>query len=384
MVQFIPGSQAWQLITLLSIVGEYPLGSRHLLGNKAVFKNLVHKLNRPQTFCNIETGDTMTCRLLSVSGDDRNRNIRLCKVALPILEWVSPECQSYHLNSFRKHNFSSSVSHRERNHRIGEAVTMCMRAGIEARPFLLPELQNEAFIRVIPSEAVMYPSKDLKRLSEDEMSKTSFTRMVGALFACGTCYAMYNTRSATMKWSGKGEFKARDSLRDLSNMNAEISIVNSAILIGQSGTVALNTILESDKSQKQEFRFDSVYDHIYFIPLNEDGIRQLRFLTVPDWKEKILNMLFDPEERSYNRGRFEYDAIVDDVYIYSYLDADIARLMRLHETLSALKRDVVVLCFAYQVSFLREYFGPMVELKVIDFDTVEDELGPDRRNLFEG
>lgn len=187
-----------------------------------------------------------------------------------------------------------------------------------------------------------------------------------------------------MKWSGKGEFKARDSLRDLSNMNAEISIVNSAILIGQSGTVALNTILESDKSQKQEFRFDSVYDHIYFIPLNEDGIRQLRILTVPDWKEKILNMLFDPEERSYNRGRFEYDAIVDDVYIYSYLDADIARLMRLHETLSALKRDVVVLCFAYQVSFLREYFGPMVELKVIDFDTVEDELGPDRRNLFEG
>ena len=384
MVQFIPGSQAWQLITLLSIVGEYPLGSRHLLGNKAVFKNLVHKLNRPQTFCNIETGDTMTCRLRSVSGDDRNRNIRLCKVALPILEWISPECQSYHLNSFRKHNFSSSVSHRERNHRIGEAVTMCMRAGIEARPFLLPELQNEAFVRVIPSEAVMYPSKDLKRLSEDEMSKTSFTRMVGALFACGTCYAMYNTRSATMKWSGKGEFKARDSLRDLSNMNAEISIVNSAILIGQSGTVALNTILESDKSQKQEFRFDSVYDHIYFIPLNEDGIRQLRFLTVPDWKEKILNMLFDPEERSYNRGRFEYDAIVDDVYIYSYLDADIARLMRLHETLSALKRDVVVLCFAYQVSFLREYFGPMVELKVIDFDTVEDELGPDRRNLFEG
>ncbi len=384
MVQFIPGSQAWQLITLLSIVGEYPLGSRHLLGNKAVFKNLVHKLNRPQTFCNIETDDTMTCRLLSVSGDDRNRNIRLCKVALPILEWISPECQSYHLNSFRKHNFSSSVSHRERNHRIGEAVTMCMRAGIEARPFLLPELQNEAFVRVIPSEAVMYPSKDLKRLSEDEMSKTSFTRMVGALFACGTCYAMYNTRSATMKWSGKGEFKARDSLRDLSNMNAEISIVNSAILIGQSGTVALNTILESDKSQKQEFRFDSVYDHIYFIPLNEDGIRQLRFLTVPDWKEKILNMLFDPEERSYNRGRFEYDAIVDDVYIYSYLDADIARLMRLHETLSALKRDVVVLCFAYQVSFLREYFGPMVELKVIDFDTVEDELGPNRRNLFEG
>ena len=383
MVHFTPGSQVWQLITLLSIIGEYPLGSRHLLGNKAVFKNLVHKLNRPQTFCNTETGDTMTCRLLSVSGDDRNRNIRLYKAALPILEWISPECHRYYTKSFRKHNFGGDISHRERSHRIGEVIAMCMRAGIEARPFLLPELQNEAFVHVIPSEAVMYPSKDLKRLSEDEMSKTNFTRTVGALFACGTCYAIYNTRSATMKWSGKGEIKARDSIRDLSDMNSGISIVNSAILIGQSGTVALNTILESDKSKKHEFRFDSVYDHIYFLPMNEDGIRQLRFLTVPDWKEKILNMLFDPEERSYNRGRFEYDAIVDDVYIYSYLDADIARLMRLHETLSAGKRDVVVLCFAYQVAFLREYLGPMVELKVIDFDTVEDELGPERRNLFE-
>lgn len=384
MIQFTPGSQVWQLITLLSIVGEYPLGSRYLLGNKAVFKNLIHKLNQPQTFCNIKTGETIICRLLNVSGDSKNRNIRICKAALPILEWISPECRSYHETSFRKHNFSGSVSHRERNHRIGETVAMCMRAGIEARPFLLPKLQNEAFVHLIPSKAVMYSSKDLKRLSEDEMSKTSFTRMVGAMFACGICYALYNTRAATMKWSGKGEFKARDSLRELSNMNSEISIVNSAILFGQSESVALNTILESDKSQKQEFRFDSVYDHIYFIPQNEDGIRQLRILTVAEWKEKILNLLFEPEERSYNRGRFEYDAIVDDRYIYSCLDADIARLMRLHETLEAKKHDVVVLCFAYQIDFLREYLGSLVELKVIDFDTVEQELDPERKNLFEG
>lgn len=383
MIQFTPGSQVWQFITLLSIVGEYPLGSRYLLGNKAVLKNLVHKLNRPQTFCNTETGETITCRLLTVSGDGRNRNIRICKAAFPILEWISPECQSYHESSFRKHNFSGSVSHRERNHRIGEAVAMCMRAGIETRPFLLPKLQNEAFVRLIPSEAVMYLSKDLKRLSEDEMSKTSFTRMVGALFACGTCYALYNTRAATMKWSGKGEFKAKDSLRELADMNSEISVVNSAILFGQSEKVALNTILESDKSQKQEFRFDSVYNHIYFIPQNEDGIRQLRFLTVADWKEKILNLLFEPEERSYNRGRFEYDAIVDDIYIYSYLDADIARLMRLHETLEAQKHDVIILCFAYQTEFLREYMGRYAEIKIIDIDTVEQELVPERKNMFE-
>ena len=260
---------------------------------------------------------------------------------------------------------------------------MCMRSGIEVRPFMLPELQNEAFLHIIPSEAVMYLSRDLKRLSEDEMSKTSFTRLVGALFASGTGYSVYNTRDATMKWSGKGEFKARDTLKDLSNMNSKISAINSAILFGQSETVALNTITESDKSRKQEFRFDAIYRNIYFIPLSEDGMRQLRFLTVPNWNEKILDLLFEPEDRSYNRGLFEYDAVVDGEYVYSYLDGDIARLIRLHQTLDVDPKDVVVLCFPHQIAFLRGYLGRRVEIRVIDMDTVEEELGPERRNLFE-
>ena len=95
---------------------------------------------------------------------------------------------------------------------------------------------------------------------------------------------------------------------------------------------------------------------------------------------KIDNDKIRKAQQEKNRKSYHNTQLL----LQHYLDADIARLMRLHETLSAGKRDVVVLCFAYQVAFLREYFGPLVELKVIDFDAVEDELGPDRRNLFEG
>ena len=112
-------------------------------------------------------------------------------------------------------------------------------------------------------------------------------------------------------------------------------------------------------------------------------MRQLRFLTVPNWNEKILDLLFEPEDRSYNRGLFEYDAVVDGEYVYSYLDGDIARLIRLHQTLDVDPKEVVVLCFPYQIAFLREYLGQRVEIRVIDMDTVEEELGPERRNLFE-
>lgn len=42
--------------------------------------------------------------------------------------------------------------------------------------------------------------------------------------------------------------------------------------------------------------------------MDEHGIRQLRLMTVPDWKERLLELLFDPEVRTYDRGLFEYDA----------------------------------------------------------------------------
>ena len=45
MLHFRPGSQAWQLITLLSAVGEFPFRSLRLLGNERVLKSLVTKLS---------------------------------------------------------------------------------------------------------------------------------------------------------------------------------------------------------------------------------------------------------------------------------------------------------------------------------------------------
>lgn len=383
MIQFTPGSQVWQLITMLSFVGEFPHQSRQLLGNKDVYKNLISKLTRPQTFINTTTGATMTCWVLSVSGKGQERTIRLYKGALPILEWIHPNATRYYMHAFRNHHFSGDASHWERNHRVAEVAAVCMHAGIEARPYRLPRLQNEQFNSVIPSEAVMYLAKDLKKLSEDELNKTAFTRMVGALFAGNTCYALYNTRGAVMKWSGMGEFKTMTSLTSIASLNAGISRVQSAILIGQSESVALNTLMESDKSKRHEFRFDSIYRHIHFMPLTDKGVRQLRLFSVPDWKEKLLDLLFEPEDRAYNQGLFEYDALVNGVYVYSHLDGDIARLIRFKEALDKQFGSIEVLCYPHQISFLREYLGRRVRIKTIDMDLVETELGPERRNLFE-
>ena len=383
MIQFFPGSQVWQLITVLSLVGEYPNSQRQLLGDKENLRLLINKALQTQTYRNRLTGDTMTCKLLTVSGKGASKTIRFFKGALPILTWLHPDAYEHYMEITRNHTFPGSIKNKDRNHRIAEVLAMCIRAGIEVRPYMLPKFQFEKLAPVRLSEASMYLAKDLKKLGEMEFNKTMFTRMVGALFTGNTCYAAYNTRNAVMKWSGGGEIKTSQSLTEIARLNAGVRNVTSAILFGQSEDIALKTLLESDTSPKAQNRFDNIYRRIYFIPMNEFGIQQLRFFSVPDWKEQLLDILFDPEERSYNRGAFEYDAYIDGVYIYSHLDSDIARLIRFKPYAVSHSKSCEVLCFHHQMPFLRKYLGQDVKLKLIDINSVEDELGPERRNLFE-
>jgi hypothetical protein len=201
-----------------------------------------------------------------------------------------------------------------------------------------------------------------------------YSRIVGALFFPGGVYAAYNTRDAVMKWSGLGEVKAQYNLTELARMNAGINDVTATLLFGQNPDVALRTIMESDKSNRNELRFDRIYNSVHFVPLDSNGIRLLKMLTLPDWKEKLLSALFNKSQRSYNLGAIEYDAIVNEKIILSHLDSDIARLIRFREALNYQSQTADVLCFPWQVKFLRAYLDKDVGIRELDMDTVETAL----------
>lgn len=382
MIYVRPGSQVHRLITLLSVVGDFPIQSLHLLGNERVYKVLVNKLTTKQDFQNPETGEQFTCRLLNICGKGKWKSVRFFKGGLPILRWIGAE--DYYLNAFSGHDIPGDQDHRDRFHRVAEVVAMCMNADIEIRAYQLPLLQQTGYTRRIPDDPVLYLAKDIKRLGQTEMNKTCFSRMVGALFSGDSCYALYNTRDAAMKWSGMGEFKTQQNLKSIAGANAQISIVDSALLFAESDSVALDTLLEIGKNRRKDNRFDAIFRHVHAIPMNDYGVRLLRLFCVPDWNEKILDYLFDPRERSYNQGRFEYDACVDGVYVYSFLDCDIARLPRLRSALcNQPDLTVEILCYPEQLSMLQAYMGKLASLKVIELAQIEEELGPKRRKLYD-
>ena len=372
MIYIRPGSQAHEILTLLSIVGEFPTCSVHLLGNERVYKALISKLSERQDFCHTETGQVHTTKLLTISGKGSAKTIRLYRKALPILDWIG--AAEYYSEAFPNHKFSSGEYHVTRNHRVAEAVAMFMKAGLEIQPYKLPKLQNEERMTLI-TKPTFYPSRIIKDAYANELSKTKYTRIVGALFVADQLFAIYNTRNAPMKWSGRGEFKTKHSLLDIGRWNAGVCEINSALLFSNGARTALDTLLEVDKNARKDERFDGIYRHIHFIPLNQVGIRQLRLFTIPRWQDRILQLLFEDHERTYNNGQFEYDAMVDSTHVFVHFDGDLARLIRYRDGSQYFKVPHEVLCFPHQVEYVRSYLSNEVKIKTIDIDVIEDALG---------
>ena len=341
------GSHVHRLITVLGLVGEYPIRSLGLLGNERTLRSLVNRLSSVQELRNPDTDERVRVKLLQLTGTGNAKAIRFCKGALPILGWIHADAYRYYMSTFYNHSFPGDMAHRDRNFRVAEAIGMSLTAGIESRAYLLPHLQNRAILRVTPENSAFYLARDFKKINPAEQNKTMFTRIIGAMVYPGGCYAVYNTRSAAMKWNGMGEFKALHSLIELARMNAGVQSVDSAILLGVSYDTALTTLLESEKNRRLELRFDGIYRHIH---------------------------LFEPDIRSYNRGSMEYDASIGNTCIFSHLDGDIARLIRFREAVQTSAKHFEVLCFEDQVPFLRTYLGPQVTLKIIDVAAVKAEL----------
>ena len=169
--------------------------------------------------------------------------------------------------------------------------------------------------------------------------------------------------------------KANIALDQISEKNTGVVEINSAILFCETPEVALETLAEAGKSRRKEYRFDGIYDHIHYVTLDPTGQRILRLLLIPKLKERQLELLFDDAERSFGRGRFEYDAKIDDRYVYAFLDGNIAGLGRFKEGIEFYREHGEVLCYPHDVKFVKNYFGSGVTIKTIDIGLMETELG---------
>ena len=174
-------SQLYRLVTLLSVCGEYPVCSLHLLGNKRMYRKLVDECMQPLTVRNPETAEAISLpRLFNLCGKGRRKSIRLYSGALPILNWFG-EGEYYGLIS-HGHNMPVDEQHLDRNHRVAEILAICRDAGIEIFPRNLPNFQRKEYDKIIfPDQPFFITSRMIKWFGgNNAANKTNFTRMVSS------------------------------------------------------------------------------------------------------------------------------------------------------------------------------------------------------------
>jgi len=216
-----PGSQLHKLISLLSVCGEFPVKSLDLLGNKRLYRRVVSECTIPVTVQNPTTKETLSLpKIFILTGKGRMKSIRLYKGARPILTWIGEG--EYYDSICYGYNMPMTQAHVDRNHRVAETLAAFMDAGFHYLPHTLPRLKSEGINRIITTQPLAYPSRMLKFTDNGEVNKTGFSRVTGAVFAGGDCYAVYNTRNAVMKWSGEGEMKMNVNINLLSIVNSGV------------------------------------------------------------------------------------------------------------------------------------------------------------------
>lgn len=369
-----PGSQLHRLISLLSVCGEFSVKSLDLLGNKRLYRRVVSECTIPVTVQNPITKETISLpKIFILTGKGRMKSIRLYKGARPILTWIGEG--EYYDSICYGYNMPMTTAHVDRNHRVAETLAAFMDAGFYYLPHTLPRLKSDGINRIITTQPIAYPSRMLKLTDNGEENKTGFSRITGAVFAGGDCYAVYNTRNAVMKWSGKGETKAMVSLKQLSIVNSGIDPDRLPVLFfGASQEVAFHSMLAMRKATNVRFRFDMFAPRIHFVPLNQYGARFLRFISIPRWRDHLLELLFD-EDQIAKHTNFEYDAKINGTYILSHLDSDLCRLNRFREAIiDEPDEKYEALCFEWQYDFVKKFLGDRAKITVISFDAVDKEM----------
>ena len=361
-------SQLYRLVSLLSVCGEYPVRSLHLLGNKRMYRKLVDECMQPLTVRNPETAEAISLpRLFNLCGKGRLKSIRLYSGALPILKWLD-EGEYYDAIS-NGHNMPMNDQHLDRNHRVAEVLAVCRDAGIEIFPHNLPNFQRDEFDRIIHLRQPFFMTSRMIKMfgGNYAANKTNFTRLVGALFIDETDYFVYNTRYTPMKWSGSGEIKTKINVRCIAD-KVPFDIAYS-MLFADSGETAMEAYLATHKIKNSNYHFDQIYDKTHFIPLNEYGARFLRFFTVRGWHDYFIKLLLELDELPEYRY-YDHDYYNDGVYYLVWLDGDLHRLWAASE----LNDNFCVYCFDWQKDFVRNFLGENVKILTVNFDKVEKIL----------
>lgn len=225
---------------------------------------------------------------------------------------------------------------------------------------------------------IYYTSRELKGSQVDEdglkadldaSNRVNTTRVNGVYVSDGGTYLIYNTNRYLGNYSLSGERKLKAHM-DIMMSWKNKDIIDSAMLLADNMEFFKKILNPPSQLAQQHLQgLEGVYKNIYALPLNQDGQKMMKLMSIPDWQEKIYSNVLTMEQRTRKSSVVECDGQDDNRYLFVFCVPNIRRLKMFYKR-AKIENDrdkYAVMCFDTQKKFLTEAMGNYVKIYSTSF-----------------
>lgn len=343
--------------------------------------SLLDKLEGSKRWTKDIVGQLVKDKMIRRYQKDKIKSLRLTKKGRDILLEADRDRFCTLLDGAGAKRFrKTDLPVRIRQHRLAAVYLLMMRAGVaihrDEKADIFGELPwdaNPASVLKKWSVPCFYSSVEIKTHGE-ELNKIKGTRAMGALFTeSPSPYLVYHTGSVPLKWSEKSEQRISGVVEGtLVNWKLRVSKPR-GLMIGDDMAV-LPKLLTSDGGHRNYYyKVDDAYTVFNFIPMDQHGNLLLRLLCNEDAKRRINERLMaDFEPAEYHK--FHCDALDGNLPVLFAWDMDMVKLRSYRNGLERNEARGMVLCMEFQADAMREYFGNLAEIRLLDTEEFRREM----------
>lgn len=357
------GSFKWKLIAILSMCYEMSYECLNVLDTSR--RSAINKI------CELKKEGIITVN--NISGI---KTIRLAPTESAALYASTTYADALaDIEEQRNKNYAShsTYSHIKRRHKLSEMIAISMSSGISVLPNEKPMLGYDKFNE---STCCAYTAREMKSWSTLEEKMQNSTVFTGMIVTPWQVYTTYGYHSRYQEWSRKGEIKAYTFTNYvLTNHDYKGSHTPHAIMLLKSYTLAIDILENSGRKTEVISGFntiETVYDRIHLIPLDSNGTKTLKLLTIKDYNKELSGQIFEKSMIVNNESDHysvdcdaTYEAETSEgkkvrVYIMLGFDGEVKRLKGFKAAALSQNGIYQIICHTYQAEIYKQYYKDAV------------------------
>lgn len=210
--------------------------------------------------------------------------------------------------------------------------------------------------------------REMRELDNESLRNIQSPRALGLLHFESGNYVVYNSLKTRMRIYGDFDMLYRNLLEETLDNS-----INGSITFATSNKVFIDSI-NGKTNEKQYFTLSNhLHKKSYYVPLDSNGAQQLFVYTIPNFKKRMAEGLF--EKDSIDRAQNTiYDAIDENNNIsYLAFECDYNEIETLKMNIESIhaKSELQIYCFPHQVKLFESIFGERATILEVPVESVE-------------